>query len=670
MDYNSVDDFQSVAASVNAFKQALQKAAEQKRVSSVPETSYSVDSFDLFPDNVARQQQEVAKKNQMLLEEKLTQCRVSGILNISGLELRNMTSIIEQMRSSQNARKGQAETLSPVDLTIVKASNNSLVELDDALLPDVAASEAYNDDSIKASFMIGISELDVSRNQLTSLAIGMQHMQRLTILDLSHNELGNTSFEVILKVKSLKQLLLSNNNFSGFLPQSICGLDQLEVLDISNNRIHSLPDSLRNLTKLQVLDLSGNQLTGVPTEALEVLPLTKLDLSSNALLGALFSFNVTGLGMIEELNVSNNSLASLAFSETLSFPKIQILKLSNNRMISLPDISGWTELVTLTVSDNQLQSLPQGFVSLRKVRHADFTNNSITRLESRVAQMDSLESLLISGNPFTEQKHLTMSVEAIKRELLLRTAPTPQKSRISLGLRRSLASPLKSIDDDETMLFQADEQGRLDLHDQGLVDEDADGFRELFSMNDVRDLNIASNQLTILPFELCLAQQLRVLDVSVCNLAEDYLKDRISLPSLEDLSLSGNRICSLQPLLEFLAAPKLQRLDMSNNLLRTSLPNLHVTFPNLMDLNVTFNRIPSVNADSIRGLQTVDLANNNITALDPEIGLLWFEGLRLFCVTNNDIQGLDPSIIDQGTETLLCHLRKSIPGYIGDDETF
>lgn len=77
-------------------------------------------------------------------------------------------------------------------------------------------------------------------------------------LDLSHNKLAGSLQAEIRFLQNLKVLDLSNNQFTG-VPAEIGQLKYLEVLDLSNNRITGLPIELGNLSNLKVLNLKGNE---------------------------------------------------------------------------------------------------------------------------------------------------------------------------------------------------------------------------------------------------------------------------------------------------------------------------------------------------------------------------------------------------------------------------
>ena len=76
-------------------------------------------------------------------------------------------------------------------------------------------------------------------------------------LNLSNNSLDGALQAEIRQLQNLKVLNLSNNKFTG-VPAEVGQLKNLEVLDLSNNQLTGLPYELGNLSKLKLLDVSGN----------------------------------------------------------------------------------------------------------------------------------------------------------------------------------------------------------------------------------------------------------------------------------------------------------------------------------------------------------------------------------------------------------------------------
>jgi len=94
----------------------------------------------------------------------------------------------------------------------------------------------------------------------------------------------------MLCCSALRQL--NNNQFSGFVPNSICNLQSLKQLDLSVNQLGgSIPDSIGNLQFLEFLDLSVNQLGGSIPDSIDNLQfLGTFFLNDNTLTGVVPSW--------------------------------------------------------------------------------------------------------------------------------------------------------------------------------------------------------------------------------------------------------------------------------------------------------------------------------------------------------------------------------------------
>lgn len=107
------------------------------------------------------------------------------------------------------------------------------------------------------------SEIEVSNNLNLSgqglVKVPDYVFSRIDIqsLDLSNNKLEGSLQAEIRHLQNLKVLDLSNNKFTG-IPAEVGQLKNLEVLNLSDNSITGLPYELGNLSNLKVLDLTGN----------------------------------------------------------------------------------------------------------------------------------------------------------------------------------------------------------------------------------------------------------------------------------------------------------------------------------------------------------------------------------------------------------------------------
>lgn len=110
-----------------------------------------------------------------------------------------------------------------------------------------------NDSSDIASSKV----LDLSGQGLTKAPSYIFDRTEIEELNLSNNALYGALQAEVRFLQNLKVLNLSNNNFTG-VPAEVGRLGKLEVLNLSNNQLTGLPYEIGNLSNLKTLDLRGN----------------------------------------------------------------------------------------------------------------------------------------------------------------------------------------------------------------------------------------------------------------------------------------------------------------------------------------------------------------------------------------------------------------------------
>jgi Leucine-rich repeat (LRR) protein len=463
----------------------------------------------------------------------------------------------------------------------------------------------------------------------------------------SRNKLSGEALDIILGITTLRELKLAENELQGDLPASIGSLASLEVLELQGNSLTNLPNEVRHLTSLRILNVSNNQLISIPMGLFDT-GLVELVANKNRIEGAFFS--IQSARNLQDLNISNNSLKTLCEGATLELPALKSLNMSTNRVVSLPSIENWTNLQTLILAENKLTAFPEGFTSLPQLRTADFTANDISQIDEKIALM-SLDHLTLAANPLRERKFLTMSFEDMKRNLSSRLAITDATAPDEDG-----EDALVEDDPPTAQGLQVSPSGTLDLSAKSLSELEEDALIAI--ANDVRQLHLQQNTFTSIPAVLSHVTYLTVLDLSKNNLTTP-LDSSLSLPKLKDLRLASNKLTSLAPLTTHLTAPNLQILDISNNRLTGTLPKLRPSFPELISLLASDNRIVEVPAESLSGLKIVNVANNDIERLEPQIGNL--AGLTGFMAEGNKFRVPNYQIMQRGTEAVLGWLRERIP---------
>ncbi|KAJ6333209.1 hypothetical protein OIU77_009134 [Salix suchowensis] len=183
-----------------------------------------------------------------------------------------------------------------------------------------------------------LNYIDFSHNRLYGqIPPSVFEHGNLRALMLSSNDklTGNIS-SVICKLKFLEVLDLSNNSFSGFIPQCLGNFsDNLSVLNLGvNNFQGNIPSVCSERNNLRYLNFNGNKMQGViPPSVNNCVNLEFLDLGNNMIDDTFPSF----LEMLPNLGViilRSNKLHGSLKGPTAndSFSKLKIFDLSNNSL--------------------------------------------------------------------------------------------------------------------------------------------------------------------------------------------------------------------------------------------------------------------------------------------------------------------------------------------------
>ncbi|XP_048134063.1 leucine-rich repeat protein soc-2-like [Rhodamnia argentea] len=226
----------------------------------------------------------------------------------------------------------------------------------------------------KLSFSVGklasLSELDISKTNITSLPDSIGNAKHLSSLDLSYTSI----MELPISIGELTQLeFLSLHRCIGLreLPESIGNLTSLQKLYISETSIVELPDSIKNLKQLRVMRMERSLTRKLPAS----------------------------IGMLERLEELNAQFCELLAGELPSeiggLSSLRILDISYTHVCAVPTtINSLTQLQQLDLTYcNELQELPKLPSSLNCLR----VQSTSLRLVPNLGNLTNLVELFLAN---------------------------------------------------------------------------------------------------------------------------------------------------------------------------------------------------------------------------------------------------------------------------------
>ncbi|KAI9278445.1 hypothetical protein BDA99DRAFT_531199 [Phascolomyces articulosus] len=632
------------------------------------------------------------QKPNLKLQTLIRQAKSSGKLNLANRHLDRVpdevwsmyhvdpNKIVVDFSSTDDAWYDSTE------LNKLIISDNSITDIDERLGQEFGA----------------LTLLDCRNNQLEKLPESLRQLQQLTVLHLSHNQI-QTFPESIFDLERLRDLDLSHNQLT-VVPPTIKRLGQLETLDLNDNLIQEVADEIGHLVKLRKLYLNQNQLVQLPLihHLKNLKKLEELHLFKNQL-RVLFVQEETGgaieLPSLSRLDVRQNNLAHImewGKESLLSLPKLKEMLLAMNHLsqasigfVSL--LKNTPHVQTLDISSNLFSEIPDAVIhDLSQLQRLDVSANHLRQLRNDLGQLKHLQVLSWEGNPLrSAPRNVSMAelIESLRSKMVLDQQEQGEEQEEAhddhAAHHASAAAASTTFDPTTTKVPSSSSMdvvnpmhspappkrasGTLDLSQKRLSELDPSELSSITTHP--ATLQLHHNMFDTIPmalFDHPLASTLVALDLDhnrIKTLSLTTLENTHVFPSLQKVSLSNNRITTLsfhdkEKDSFSLVFPQLIELNISINQL-TQLPeNLRDYLPRLRTLKANTNRIDKIIPQTLEGLEIIDLGNNDIGQLPPEIGRI--ETIRELILYGNRFRIPRPAVLDQGTRAVLEFLRRRL----------
>ncbi|XVF62140.1 hypothetical protein PTKIN_Ptkin08bG0193100 [Pterospermum kingtungense] len=226
----------------------------------------------------------------------------------------------------------------------------------------------------------------------------------LQTLDLSNNFFSGWIPDSLGNLTQLTRLGLSGNKFSGNIPASIGSLSSLEEMYLDNNNLQGpIPSSFNGLLSLKRLEIQSNQLTGELPDLGSLKNLYFLDASNNAISGYLPK---TLPPSLVQISMRNNMIQGTVPQSLRSLSFLQVLDLSHNKLTDSVPYFLFTHpsLQQLTLSFNSFKSVqsPSNLGTQSELIAVDLSNNELQGwLPLFLPLMPKLSALSLENNKFS-----------------------------------------------------------------------------------------------------------------------------------------------------------------------------------------------------------------------------------------------------------------------------
>ncbi|GMY27754.1 mdis1-interacting receptor like kinase 2 [Fagus crenata] len=408
-------------------------------------------------------------------------------------------------------------------------------------------------------------------------------------------------------LRSLTELDLSSNSFTGVIPSSLGNLSELEQLYLYNNNIFGpIPEELGLLQHVWILQLLLNNLSGpIPASIGKMSALFNLKLDRNQLSGPIPTI-IGNLTKLDTLWLSQNKLSGSIPASIGNLTKLtSLVFLTNNLSGPLPlEMNNLTSLISLQLGDNNfIGQLPQQICLTRSLeKFSAFNNHFIGPIPTSLKNCTSLYRVRLEGN------QLTGNISQ------------------AFGIHPSL--------------------NYIDLSDNNLYGEVSSKWGQCHNLT---SLKISNNNISgKIPLELNDAAQLGVLDLSSNHLTGMIPKELGRLKSLLQLLLSDNNLSGNIPS-EIGMLSALTDFNVASNNLSSVIPKELGECSKLIFLNLSRNilrgSIPS-DIGNLQSLQALDLGKNLLIGeIPPQLGGM--KQLETLNLSHNNLSGSIPSTFDQ-----------------------
>ena len=334
----------------------------------------------------------------------------------------------------------------------------------------------YNTITCSGKNLSTIPSFSTAKEHYNSIAVSFNYNHLTTIPARAFTNLNATAARMI-------DIKLAWNQITSVDPAAFEGIDTvITQLDLSDNILSTVPSAISKLTALKKLSIDRNPLTSLPGTVLSAIGNTLISLSISLDLFQVWPKQISSLSKLQQLSVSGYGSSNLpmdafsGFDVTLGSLTLQDTMLTNlpkaictlqnaktltfasnhfiNRSADYPCSGNGSlplSVTTLTLSNNDLDQIPDIFTSFPAVTRLFFWDNHISTISddssfdgNQVVEFDLQNNSIVSVPPALNRfKKLT--ILRLDENLIQSIGATDFSGMTELRLLYLTKNPIQTI---------------------------------------------------------------------------------------------------------------------------------------------------------------------------------------------------------------------------------
>ena len=242
-----------------------------------------------------------------------------------------------------------------------------------------------------------VNAIDLSSRNLSGVPPNIPSTEKET--NLARNNITIIHQNAFQGMTELKVLKLQYNRIEMIEPGAFKGLIHLTSLNLWDNKLHVFPNTsvLSGLSSLKYLYMGRNTLKFIDTVQLEVLGKLR-EVHLNWFYSVTFT-PFLGMPNLMFINFRGNGMATFSYEIIRNITGLRKIWFGHNKFRSLPELGGIEEQIReLDLRENQFLLMPDlsKYTSLVKL---DLSNNHISLLPEKSLSHLKSGTVILSGNP-------------------------------------------------------------------------------------------------------------------------------------------------------------------------------------------------------------------------------------------------------------------------------